>query len=174
MVQQTKRDAMIKNILAAILLCSAVYVNAAPEQNENTHTEGILYTEAVAREFAKFNMIFACAVVRDKFYSEVYKDHIVEKCDKDVESVSKKVKNQIFEDSISKMKSVTGMYNIRDLVFIGKYHFIMSCFSTHQTVSTVEKSEEKAIIEDCANLSQLVNVLAIQRFTSFQKKKKTT
>lgn len=165
---------MIKNILAAILLCSTVYAIAAPEQNENTHTEGILYTGEMAREFANFNMIFACAVVRDKFYSEVYKDHIIEKCDKDIESVSKKVKNKIFEDSISKRKSVTDMYNISDLVFIGKYHFIMSCFSTHQTVSTIEKSKEKAIIEDCAYLSNFVNTMAIQRFTSYQKKKKTT
>lgn len=168
----------MKKFLTTIILFSIFMTAVRAEENNSNSSEGILYSEKIAKEFAFFNIAFGCAITRDKFYSKQYGDSAVESCVDEIDATPDSVKDRIFEGSGVK-KPLRGLpkpqlYSMYDMLIVGKYHFILGCYSAHVAANQRTRMGEEALIEECTEMSDLITPQLIQNFTTHQQKKKTT
>jgi hypothetical protein len=167
----------MKKFLTVILFSCVAFSGANAEENVTMQVEAATYSEAIAREFAIFNLAFGCSVTRDKFYSKQYNKSIVETCVDEVSATPDAVKDKIFEGAVEKKsprKNEVNTYSMYEMLIVGKYHFVLGCYSAHLAAKKVDNFNEEAIIKNCAELSDLITPYMAYNFAEHQKKKKVT
>jgi len=165
---------MIKKALMAVVLSLSLLVNNAVRADGGFQPESILYSEAIAKEFGIANVIFGCAVVRNKFYSDMYKQDTFKTCVEDVNALPNEMKENIFSKLHIKKNTNPPWYSMHDMLIIGKFHYILGCYSAHTTALPENDLNKTALIKQCTRLSDMVTPTLIHNFGMQQKTKKTT